>query len=264
MARLSRSDLEVALAFTAEAGAASRWAQRSDIALLELVAAAVDCEAATYAYHADAWRTPPQPDTNLPWRATWMPTLRDWEVIEAEHPWCQYEARTGGQMRSALRLSDVVDMRTFRRTEYFDRFIGTATPHRVEMRCLVEERAYWSLHLERSGHDFSVRDLALLDAIAPALVAYEAYRSLAARVDAIRTSPSSAIADLGLTAREAEILNLVAAGSTNAAVAERLYISPSTVKKHLEHIYAKLAVGNRTAAVARTGHAGPAESPAIQ
>jgi DNA-binding NarL/FixJ family response regulator len=55
-----------------------------------------------------------------------------------------------------------------------------------------------------------------------------------------------------LTSREAEILELVPAGLTNAAIAERLWISPGTVKKHLDNIYAKLGVANRTAAVAWT------------
>jgi DNA-binding NarL/FixJ family response regulator len=54
-----------------------------------------------------------------------------------------------------------------------------------------------------------------------------------------------------LTSREAEILELVAAGLTNAAIAERLWVSPGTVKKHLENVYAKLGVANRAAAVVR-------------
>jgi DNA-binding NarL/FixJ family response regulator len=51
-----------------------------------------------------------------------------------------------------------------------------------------------------------------------------------------------------LTTREAEVLELVAAGLTNAAIAERLWISPGTVKKHLDNVYGKLGVANRTAA----------------
>ena len=53
-----------------------------------------------------------------------------------------------------------------------------------------------------------------------------------------------------LTAREREVLDLVAAGLTNREVARRLDIAPGTVRAHLEHTYAKLGVGTRTAAVA--------------
>jgi DNA-binding NarL/FixJ family response regulator len=53
-----------------------------------------------------------------------------------------------------------------------------------------------------------------------------------------------------LTPREEEVLELVAVGFTNAGIAERLWISPGTVKKHLENVYAKLGVTNRTAAAA--------------
>ena len=55
-----------------------------------------------------------------------------------------------------------------------------------------------------------------------------------------------------LTRREREIVDLLAEGHTNAEIAERLTIAPTTVRKHLENIYAKLGVGNRTAAVAAT------------
>jgi DNA-binding NarL/FixJ family response regulator len=53
-----------------------------------------------------------------------------------------------------------------------------------------------------------------------------------------------------LTAREREILTLVDEGRTNAEIAERLWVSPATVKKHLDNIYGKLGVHTRTAAVA--------------
>jgi len=53
-----------------------------------------------------------------------------------------------------------------------------------------------------------------------------------------------------LTAREREVLELVAAGKTNAEIAETIWIAPGTVRKHLENIYEKLGVHSRTAAVA--------------
>jgi DNA-binding CsgD family transcriptional regulator len=57
--------------------------------------------------------------------------------------------------------------------------------------------------------------------------------------------------DLGLTSRERDVLAWVARGKTNPEVAEILWVTPSTVRKHLENIYAKLGVHTRTAAVTR-------------
>jgi DNA-binding CsgD family transcriptional regulator len=57
--------------------------------------------------------------------------------------------------------------------------------------------------------------------------------------------------EIELTAREREVLSWVARGKTNAEIARRLWLAPSTVRKHLENAYAKLGVNTRTAAVAR-------------
>ncbi|GHF85449.1 DNA-binding NarL/FixJ family response regulator [Amycolatopsis bartoniae] len=53
-----------------------------------------------------------------------------------------------------------------------------------------------------------------------------------------------------LSAREVEVLGLVASGCTNKQAATRLFISEATVKTHLLHVYAKLGVKDRAAAVA--------------
>ena len=53
---------------------------------------------------------------------------------------------------------------------------------------------------------------------------------------------------LGLTAREADVLFWLIHGKANADIADMLAISPATVKKHLEHVFTKLGVENRTAA----------------
>jgi DNA-binding CsgD family transcriptional regulator len=67
--------------------------------------------------------------------------------------------------------------------------------------------------------------------------------------DAVMIEETSDV--LGLTEREREVLALVAKGKTNAEIAETLWIAPSTVRKHLENVYAKLGVRTRTAAAAR-------------
>jgi DNA-binding CsgD family transcriptional regulator len=54
-----------------------------------------------------------------------------------------------------------------------------------------------------------------------------------------------------LTPREREVLSWVARGKTNPQIAELLWLAPSTVRKHLENVYAKLGVTTRTAAVTR-------------
>lgn len=67
-----------------------------------------------------------------------------------------------------------------------------------------------------------------------------------------RTSPPAALPN-PLTPREMDVLEWVARGKTNRDVAEILGMSPRTVNKHLEHIYEKLGVETRTAAVAQFG-----------
>jgi two-component system response regulator DesR len=52
-----------------------------------------------------------------------------------------------------------------------------------------------------------------------------------------------------LSAREREVLDLIAAGSTNREIAERLYLSPHTVKEHTSALYRKLGARNRAEAV---------------
>jgi len=59
-----------------------------------------------------------------------------------------------------------------------------------------------------------------------------------------------------LTARELEVLGLLAAGARNRAIAQQLVVTQETVKKHLSHLFDKLGVTNRTQAVARARQLG--------
>jgi ATP/maltotriose-dependent transcriptional regulator MalT len=65
------------------------------------------------------------------------------------------------------------------------------------------------------------------------------------------TSVAAAVEALGLRRREGEVLQVIATGCSNAEAAAMLGVSPFTVKKHLENIYATLGVSTRSAAVAQ-------------
>lgn len=60
--------------------------------------------------------------------------------------------------------------------------------------------------------------------------------------------PSRAAGSSGLTAREVQVLRLLARGNSNKAIAVALVVSPKTVSSHVEHIYTKLGVASRAAA----------------
>jgi len=63
-------------------------------------------------------------------------------------------------------------------------------------------------------------------------------------------APAEFSSELGLTTREGEVLQWLSKGKTNRDIAQILGLSPRTVDKHLEQIYSKLGVENRTAAAA--------------
>jgi ATP/maltotriose-dependent transcriptional regulator MalT len=60
-----------------------------------------------------------------------------------------------------------------------------------------------------------------------------------------------AIQKLGLSKREYEVLELIAAGHSNQEIADKLFISMSTVKTHVSNVLAKLDANRRTEAIAR-------------
>jgi DNA-binding CsgD family transcriptional regulator len=104
-----------------------------------------------------------------------------------------------------------------------------------------------SFGTEKRG-GISDRNVRILELLTPHLV--QLYRRAAAR----RAAPN---VSSGLTPRELEVMSLVGAGKTNQEIARILWLSPRTVSKHLENVFEKLGVTNRTAASARLF--GPAE-----
>ncbi|HET7715746.1 MAG TPA: LuxR C-terminal-related transcriptional regulator [Bauldia sp.] len=106
------------------------------------------------------------------------------------------------------------------------------------------------ISLNRGVRDFDPNDAARLEVLRPHIVA--AYRNaltVAARTRVTAASASAIRVDgLPLTRRENEVLYWVSMGKTNEEVSAIIGAKPMTVKKHLEHIYDKLGVPNRTAA----------------
>jgi|KBSSwiStaDraftv2_1062776.scaffolds.fasta_scaffold328580_2 DNA-binding CsgD family transcriptional regulator len=155
---------------------------------------------------------------------------------------CSYPLR-GADHHSVTRLSDFYTQREFRRTTMgayaarigFSREIMLPLPPDGEndRRLLV---------FRHGGSDFTERDALLLTLLRPhiySLHLHQRYRN--------RGLPA-------LTARQMEILRMVAAGLSNGQIARALYVSEATVGKHLENIFGRLAVTNRAAAAITWSH----------
>ncbi|GAB2893354.1 response regulator [Streptomyces mayteni] len=115
-----------------------------------------------------------------------------------------------------------------------------------------DANVYAALRAGASG--FLVKDTALDDILAAvrivaagdALIAPSVTRRLIADIAAHRVEPPPAAAELpGVTAREREVLTLVATGLTNAELAARLHISPGTAKAHVASLLTKLGARDR-------------------
>jgi DNA-binding CsgD family transcriptional regulator len=163
-----------------------------------------------------------------------------WRIVD-EHPLCRHQQAYLDF--SANRLSDVIPrQRLVNSRVYAEWFRPLGIAAELEIGVARSRTHTCTFILDRATGDFSDRDRAVLELVRPHLQRIREMSKLRRAV--AHTDP----AELNqLTPRETEIVELVAAGLTNAAIAERLWISPGTVKKHLENVYAKLGVGNRTA-----------------
>jgi DNA-binding CsgD family transcriptional regulator len=167
----------------------------------------------------------------------------EWTILE-QHPICQAHAR--GDFRT-LKLSDFFTSRELRRTGlYHDWFAPFDVEHEVELALPAPQWHTRTFVLDRAKgrRDFSERDRLVLDLLKPHLT------RLLEKAAARRRAPEENEATQ-LTAREREVLAWVARGKTNPQIAEALWVSPATVRKHLENVYGKLGVNTRTAAVAQ-------------
>jgi DNA-binding CsgD family transcriptional regulator len=151
-----------------------------------------------------------------------------------EHPLVRYHGYEGGAL--TRRISDSIPFERFRNGAlYNDYYRRIRIDHAMALPVYVRDGLLVSFVMNRAGRDFTDRERAFLDLLRP-------YLSSLFR---------KARANLGMTAREAEVLRWVAAGKSDAQIGAILHISPRTVQKHLQNLYQKLGVESRTAAAMR-------------
>jgi DNA-binding CsgD family transcriptional regulator len=156
-----------------------------------------------------------------------------------EFPPAVYFTRTGDLSR-VIGWSDFFSRRELRNHPFFaESFAPEGRKHAMmagltDMPDHARRIAFWRY----SGRDFSARDRLVLQVLRPHL--YEVYLDAQRRRNAVPR----------LTRREQEVLRLAGQGRSNADIARQLFITVSTVRKHLEHIYDRTGARSRTAAAA--------------
>lgn len=145
----------------------------------------------------------------------------------------------------AIKFSDYITRRELHRLEIYDLiYAPMSVEHQMAFTVPAPRpKVVVGLALSRLRPDFSERDRSVLNSIRPFV--QHAYARVTRHPQLL---PAEA---LGLTRRQAEILERLARGQSSIQIAHALHISERTVHKHLEHIYRRLEVPSRAAAVAR-------------
>jgi DNA-binding CsgD family transcriptional regulator len=233
MPRLSESDLRGALEVLREAGGVEGPIPFPE-AVLEALRRLVPCD--VVAYHEQlgscdvvVWAGEPRGEMTT-------------QVREAKRRYSPEDPLT--PVNGARLYSDFLSPREFHRTGLYQE---VARPLGVEdmVRLWLDPAQGARLEFDRPDWRFRDSDRAVLDLLLPHLKQFRRH-AVARRRPLSR--PSNRVKRL--SPREREILELVAQGLTNARVARMLWISPGTVRKHLENAYEKLDVHTRTGAVA--------------
>lgn len=122
-----------------------------------------------------------------------------------------------------------------------------------------DDTVFGAMRAGAQGYLLKGADQAEIDRAIRAVVAGEAIFSpgVAQRVLGYFAAPPPVAEPFPeLTAREREVLDLMAAGHRNQAIADRLFLSPKTVANHISSIFVKLAVADRSAAIVRARREG--------
>jgi DNA-binding CsgD family transcriptional regulator len=166
-----------------------------------------------------------------------------------QNPLVAYTQRTGEG--GAIRFSDLITRRELHRLDlYREVYRPLGVEYQIAFTLPSSAERLLGVALSRTRRDFTARERDLLNLARPYLI--EAYRNALSYTSLARGAGRQlAAADLralGLSAREADVLVLVAMGRSDADAAAELGIAMRTAQKHLEHCYRTLGVSNRSAA----------------
>jgi DNA-binding CsgD family transcriptional regulator len=165
-----------------------------------------------------------------------------WEACLPHHPLVTYWHRSGDYR--ALRFSDLLSRRSLHGLpiyQYFWRPFGVE--YDLGARLRLARGHVIDIALMREGRDFSAEERDLLEVLRPHV------GRLLRQADN-RVFANALMSCFGLTRRESEALALLVRGMSTPEIAATLFLSPGTVRKHLEHVYSKLGVTTRAAAAA--------------
>lgn len=214
--------------------------------VLPRLARLIDCDVLTYNEIGPEVRYRAYPDDALD-----PATAPTFAAYVHQHPLINhYRSTNDGR---PVRMSDLVTRSQFHALPLYTEFFRPI-PVEYQLAATLSEPGFpvlVGLAFNRDQRDFTDDEQDLLALLrAPLMTALvRAVTRHDARCALRRAHPDRLDA---LTDQERRVLDLVASGRTNTAIAHTLDISPRTVAKHLEHVYRKLDVSNRAAAVATT------------
>jgi DNA-binding CsgD family transcriptional regulator len=240
MTRLDRRDYEAVLSFLEAAQAVEEPAPFTPH-LLDRLASLAHCELATFFEYA--------PGTNV--ITVYVPCSKEGpEWRDVDHPGWWTCTRTVELRRWKARSTGPVVLADVfpRRLRVEPDFNLNYAEHGVadEISVSLDRDRRWTAELAVfRNRDFGERERLILQLLEPHVAAL--YRAATLR----RRFGAAGDAARLLTRRERAVMAHVSNGLTNAEIARMLVIEPSTVRKHLEHVFEKLGVGSRTAAAAK-------------
>jgi len=178
-----------------------------------------------------------------------METRETFARFVHEHPLVSHYRNSADG--NPVKISDFMDSSAFHRLNLYDFFFRPIpVEHQMAITVSVQGPTVVGIALNRSRHDFTETDRQLLSVLRrPLAQSYSGLLRAADRRLPYYANPGRSLKLL--TAAEFAVLQKAATGATNVAIARHLGCSPRTVAKHLEHVYRKLDVADRTSAAAR-------------